>query len=345
MERMKAIKKNRKLHKKFYRAMGGFLITLVLLCAAGGNLFAKYYAGQKNKGVGVASSLYFSSNVLKNVASTEDTTDYPVIFNTEPWDGTKECKITVDICNYANQLLYNDDNLDITYDISFQLRDASDGGTYDVTYGEEKQTISQDNTVTFQGKTLKGGNPVTDHFEISVTRPDSEKENTKYRSDGIIVTATPVSPSYVTKSAKLGGVIYASMLSAAYKLDHAFKLDSGAAVADYSGFPCTITYTPGEDQAAHKVKVSWRSDLLEIDQFNTYYQKAKQDTGSIGTEEGTDDMQWQYMIIIMQPYSSIEITFYRASKDFNDSSATLDSYVTLQDMDKTTTNSEGGGNS
>ena len=121
MERMKAIKKNRKLHKKFYRAMGGFLITLVLLCAAGGNLFAKYYAGQKNKGVGVASSLYFSSNVLKNVASTEDTTDYPMIFNKEAWNGTDECEIEVDIRNYANQLLYNDKNLDITYQISFQL--------------------------------------------------------------------------------------------------------------------------------------------------------------------------------------------------------------------------------
>lgn len=337
MERMKAIKKNRKLHKKFYRAMGGFLITLVLLCAAGGNLFAKYYAGQKNKGVGVASSLYFSSNVLKNVASTEDTTDYPMIFNKEAWNGTDECEIEVDIRNYANQLLYNDKNLDITYQISFQLYNTSDGGNYTVSYDGETKTITTEETAAvFTDRLLQGGKQNQDQFVVSVTRPESESSNSKYRSVGILVTATPVSPSFVVNSAKLGGILYASMLSASYSLDCNFN-QVNESLSNYSGFPCTISYTPGEDQAAHEIKIRWK-DNLEIDQFDPYYLKAK--SNSQFGDETVDDVAWHYIIITMQPYSTIQIAFYRSS-GFDDSTVTLSECVKAIDLNHS---SEGSGN-
>lgn len=335
MERMKAIKKNRKLHKKFYRAMGGFLITLVLLCAAGGNLFAKYYAGQKNKGVGVASSLYFSSNVLKKVASDSDIQDYPTIFNTDPWNGTDTCSIDVDIQNFQNQLLYNDENLDITYDISFSLEKSTDGGTYTVSSvsGSEGTTpIPDDGTaITFSGLTLQGGQLDKHQFKINVTRPDSESGNATYRSVGIKVMAKPVSPSFVSNSVTLGGIAYASMLSASYSLECIPNLDTDTSPSDYSGFPYVISYIPGEDQSAHDIKILWKKDILEIDQFDPYYLKLKEDSTKYGTEQ---DGNWQFLIFSIQPYSNVQITFYRKSTSVDYSSVGLSDCVKVIDLTK-----------
>lgn len=336
MNRLKMIKKNRKLHKEFCRAMGCFLITLVLLCAAGGNLFAKYYAGQKNKGVATASSLYFDSNVLKKVKDAADTSDYPAIFNKETWNGSGPCKIDVDIRNYANQLLYNDKNLDITYEISFQLIGTSDGGVYNVTDGKETKSISDSESVTFTNRILKGGKQSYDRFQVSVTRPENENSDSKYRSVGIRVTATPVSPSFVTTSSKLGGILYASMLSATYSLVSNFNQVTDT-LENYTGFPYTISYTPGEDQAAHEIKIRWKNNL-EIDQFNPYYLKAKEN--GMNADDTVDNVTWHSMKITMQPYSTIQIVFYRSS-GFNDSSVKLSECVQVEDLTKT---SGGSGN-
>lgn len=308
MERMKAIKKNRKLHKKFYRAMGGFLITLVLLCAAGGNLFAKYYAGQKNKGVGVASSLYFSSNVLKNVASTEDTKDYPMIFNKEAWDGTGECEIEVDIRNFANQLLYNDENLNITYEIKFSLTDlSSDGTTYTVSdtsgTNTESKSITGDATACTFNKVLNGGKPDQHPFKIKVQRPDTASGSTDYTSAKIKVVAKPVSPSYVQKSYTLGGIVCATSITAGYSFTAGF--DSGVTIEDYAGYPYTISYTPDIDQKPHTIRISWNTKQVEMDKFNSYYPS---DGGTTDSEQN-----WKYIELIMEPYSTIHLTFYRAA--------------------------------
>lgn len=345
MERMKAIKQNRKLHKKFCRAMGCFLITLVLLCAAGGNLFAKYYAGQKNKGVGVASSLYFSSNVLKDVDDSDATT-YPLIFNKESWDGTGSCSIEVDIRNFENQLLYNDRNLDITYNISFSLVSDTDGGSYSVTYmdasdqQEIKDITKSSADATFSDYTLSGGSLERHVFKVNVTRPDSEKSNTKYRSVGIKVVAKPVAPSFVSNSITLGGIVYATMMSATYSMDCTLNLDSGTAPSDYVGFPYVISYTPGADQSAHEVKISWTKEILEMNYFEPYYQKLKEDSTKYGTET-IDSIIWQYMIITIQPYSNIQITFYRASSELDYSNVVLSDRVKVEDL---TQHAGGSGN-
>lgn len=344
MNRLKMIKKNRKLHKEFYRAMGCFLITLVLLCAAGGNLFAKYYAGQKNKGVATASSLYFDSNVLKKVASDSVTQDYPTIFNTDTWDGTGTCSIDIDIQNFQNQLLYNDENLDITYEISFSLANQTDGGTYSVSSVSESEgskTIPENGTpVTFSGLTLHGGQLNRHQFKVNVTRPESQSGNSTYRSVGVKVTAKPVAPSFVSNSVTLGGIVYASMLSASYSLDCKLNLDATTSPSDYSGFPYVISYIPGEDQSVHDVKVLWKKDILEIDQFDSYYQKLKTDSTKYG-QETINGVDWQFMIIAIQPYSNIQVTFYRASSSTDYSSVGLSDCVKVIDLIK---NAEGSAN-
>ena len=242
----------------------------------------------------------------------------------------------VDIRNYANQLLYNDKNLDITYEISFQLIGTSDGGVYNVTDGKETKSISDSESVTFTNRILKGGKQSYDRFQVSVTRPENENSDSKYRSVGIRVTATPVSPSFVTTSSKLGGILYASMLSATYSLVSNFNQVTDT-LENYTGFPYTISYTPGEDQAAHEIKIRWKNNL-EIDQFNPYYLKAKEN--GMNADDTVDNVTWHSMKITMQPYSTIQIVFYRSS-GFNDSSVKLSECVQVEDLTKT---SGGSGN-
>ena len=219
----------KQLHKKKYRVVLGFLTSLVLFCLASGALIAKYYAGRSNKGVATASSLYFSSNLLKNVQGVEESA-YPVIYNTDAWDGNNPYSFNLLIRNYQNQLLYNDENLDIQYDISFRLIDATDNGTYQVTYQGETKTVSLNTECKFSA-TLAGGQAMSNQFTVSVARPAGNTDK-NYKSVGILVTATPVSPSYVANSAKLGGIFYASLVSVKYDLRGEFsKVDN---VSQYS---------------------------------------------------------------------------------------------------------------
>lgn len=345
MNRIKAIRKNRKLHKKLCRVMGCFLITLLLLCGTVGNLFAKYYAGQSNKGVATASGLYFASNVL-NTLPVSETPEYPLVFNQTPWDGTGTCSMEVDIRNYQNQLLYNDANLDITYNVTFKLVETTDGGSYTVTNisdasGQQNTQTITGAGVTFQNLTLEGGRQNQHRFTVNVTRPESQKTNPNYRSVGIQVTATPVSPSYVANAITLGGILYANTFSASYSLDCKFNLDANTGLSSYSGFPCTISYTPDEDQTPHEVKISWRADVLEIDRHDPYYLQLKDDNAKYG-KETVEGATWQYMKITMQPYSKIQMIFYRGS-GFNDSTVTLSQCVKVEDLSRSSTTTGGSG--
>lgn len=321
--------KNSKLHKSKNRVIFGFIASLLLLCAASSLLYAKYYAGSNDKGVATASGLYFTSNVLKNI-ETENVGDYPVIYNTTTWDGTGDCELEVQLRNYQNQLLYNDRNLDITYQVNFKLMGQTDGGVYTVTYNNSSNNQTETKEITAEGVTvsgmqLKGGKANAQQFMVNVKRPESEKDNSNYRSVGIIVTAVPVSPSFVANTSKLCGVLYATMVSTNYELLHEFGQVFDP-LKNYSGFPYTITYMPGEDNLAHNVKITW-DNSLEIDQFSNYYKQA--------LEEGkasVDNTGKKYIILTMQPYSSVSITFYR-SHDFSAANkAALENLVTVEDI-------------
>ena len=315
-------KSQRQLHNMKYRVVFGFLTSVALLCLAGG-VFAKYYAGRSNKGVATASNLYFTSNYLKNVSEAES--DYPVIYNNDAWDGNNAYSFHLLIRNYQNQLLYNDINLDITYKIEFQLVDTTDEGTYQVTYQNETKNVTSVSACEFDA-TLDGGQAMENPFKISIARPDGNTD-LNYKSVGVQVTATPISPGYVANSEKLGGVFYASLLSAQYELTGGFSevkfLDS------FVGFPYRISYKAGTDNAAHTVQVTWNSEKLQLDRNSSYY--ASVQDGSSGKK---------YVEIVMEPYTTLELVFFRTS-DFGSITTVseLEELVTIKDKTKT---GEGG---
>ncbi len=300
----------RQLHKKKYRVVLGFFTFFILLCLAGGTMVAKYYAGRRNKGVATASSLYFTSNLLKNVSNvTED--NYPVIYNTDAWDGVNPYQFSLEIRNYQNQLLYNDRNLDIQYQINFQLVGTTDGGSYQVTYGSETKTITSNSACSFTAG-LAGGQARADQFSVSFARPEGNTSST-YRSVGIRVTATPVSPDYVANYETLGGILYASIVSSKFELKGEFSKIPTGKVGQYAGFPYTISYKPGVDGATRKIRITWDSSKLQLDQFSPYYASKQEDSG-----ENNKD----YIEITMEPYASMDILFYRT--DAFDPNTTID---------------------
>ena len=291
----------KQLHNKKCRAVVGCLASLLLLCLAGGILFAKYYAGRSNKGVATASSLYFSSNLLKNVQKLNEN-DYPVVYNTAAWDGTYAYSYNLEIRNYQNQLLYNDQNLDIQYDINFQLVNETDGGTYQVTYQNETKTITYGTSCSFSA-TLEGGQATVNKFIVSINRPEGNVD-TNYKSVGVQVTATPVSPSYVANYEKLGGVLYATTFSSRYELKGEFSKVQTGKVSGYAGFPYTITYKPGEDNMAQRVKISWDASKLQLDKYCPHYSSIQ--TDAVNNRE--------YIVLSIEPYTIFDINFFRTSE-------------------------------
>ena len=309
----------KQLHNKKYRVFFGFLASLLLLCLAGGFLLAKYYAGRSNKGVATASSLYFSSNLLKNVQQLNEN-DYPVVYNTAAWDGTYAYSYNLEIRNYQNQLLYNDQNLDIQYNINFQLVNETDGGTYQVTCQNETKTITYGTSCSFSA-TLEGGQAKENKFTVSIKRPEGNVD-TNYKSVGIRVTATPVSPSYVANYEKLGGILYATTFSSQYELSGGFSKVQTGKVSGYAGFPYTITYKPGEDNMVQKVKVSWDADKLQLDQYSPY--RSSVQTDSVNNRD--------YIVISVEPYTVFDIMFYRTSEF--DKATTLEGLNDLVKIEK-----------
>lgn len=316
----------KQLHKIKFRAALCLIMMLLLTNGLLGVLHAKYYAGHSNKGVATASGLYFTSNVLKNVSNkTQD--EYPVIYNTTAWDGASPCELPVQIRNYQNQLFYNDMNLDVMYNITFRLVGESDQGIYSVTYNNGNDTLTENITtdgITISNMKLQGGKAIYNQFTVKVTRPASQSDNPNYCSVGICVIATPVSPGYIASSYTLGGVLHATMVSAQYSLTHNFDKIT-APIDEYSGFPYTITYMPGEDDVEHDIIVIW-DNTLEIDEFNEYYNQAK-----LAGKAGTAEDGKHYMYITIQPYSSIQIAFYRGGTFLASSKEELEALVTVED--------------
>ena len=86
-----------------------FVFACILLSTTA-TIMAKYYAKESRKGVATASGLYFTSNYLEQISDDV----LPERANTNQWLGSGTCNLNIEIYNYSNILLYNDENLNIT---------------------------------------------------------------------------------------------------------------------------------------------------------------------------------------------------------------------------------------
>lgn len=307
----KGLQNRFKLHKlsKKWLCLGA--CAVIGIGTIGGFTFAKYYANNSNKGVTAASNYYFTSNLLGE-ALTEEEGQWKTVYNTDPWDGQGQYPFELRIQNYQNQLLYNDENLSITYKITFELLE-DDGGSYAVQHGTEtSKSLSVGNPVTYENLVIEGGMARFDDFDVLFNAPADAGED--YQSAGVQVVAEITAPDYLTTiKRQIGGILHIGVVKADYSLqggydfsvsliDNTWSEADRATVEAMAAFPYSISYTPGADNAAHEVQINWDSSVLQLNEFDENYSKITQDEA---TGQAT-------LKITIQPHETLQLIFYRA---------------------------------
>lgn len=304
-----------------------FLVTVVV--------YAKYYASRNNKGIVVASNIYFNSDKLKKtkgitdldsiVSNNEILNQISVFTNSGSWSNV-DLLLSFNITNYDNNILYNETNLFIDYKVEFILLDNPIGASYSAVSedGTEKALANKGDKVEFSAR-LSGGTLEADAYAVKVSMESIDN----YEPARVLILAYPTSPDYIYKDKmenqefRLLGICEAhitetnmSIKSAGFVLEDNTKYtDTGwkGVVQDYSGFIYNIKTVgdiilESENSTKKEIKVTWNTDYLSIDKFDQYYLDAT------ANNKVTINGNKTSMIIAVLPYTSIDITFYKTSE-------------------------------
>lgn len=342
-------------HNKAIRNKRIIIICTLLLIATGLtygaiNVYAKYYAARYNKGVAVASNLYFNSDKL---TKSTGITDIDVILkdessinkiniftNSGSWS-SGDLLLNFDIRNYDNNILYNEKNLNVGYKVDFVLLDEPIGAEYSVISQEGKSTPlkSKGSKVSLDGTTV-GGSLDADTFGIQI-RMTSQAN---YKAARVLVVAYPTSPDYVLRDKKdaqeyrLIGIFQGHPTDMQISIENAqFKVQEDAnynastwksKVEDLSGYIYNIK-TAGDvvldsnTATKQEAVVIWDNRYLSIDMYDENYQYALEHDAALADDSTADDKYIKVdgnttsMTIMVLPYTSIDITFYK-TENFND---------------------------
>ena len=319
-----------------------WFVFVCLLLAGTGTLLAKYYAKESRKGVATASGLYFTSNYLESVSGN----DLPERLNSNHWDGQDECNIEIEIRNYSNFLLYNDANLNITYDLYFQMVGTpNDGELYTVYYykdGEETKTsidLSDGEVHKITDLYLPGGQATANKVILTIDPGTDEKVANTYRSQKVKVWAYPTAPNYVADSFELGAIISASPSKEVFTCEGAFDVSekmtgkSWAECAEiinaYSGFVYRVQTNGELDENfdGKSMVLTWNHQYLDIDMYNEYYQKA------LGNSTYTKNGDYSTITMELVSYSSMEFNFYKTANFTTDSWTAITDFEGLVELE------------
>lgn len=339
----------RKHKKREYRQKIGSAAALFMLAilAVSGWLYAKYYAQESRKAVTTASGLYFSSNCLSNVQEldAEHPETFPSYVDSNQWNGAGAATLPIQIYNYDNILLYNDQNLNITYDIYFCLLDDDDAEysiSYEVNGTAVTQTLKKGETVTLKDQYLRGGSAVRNTVTLKVA-PNTEIDRDTYISGRVAVWAIPTYPDYVVNAYQLAACIqmmptkgdfeFTSAFTIADSVESAYgkdELSGQKLLNEYVGFVYNIRTTGEMRGTTHYFEITWNSNVLEIDSYNTYYLEAVNNGTIVDNGDGT-----KTMVIEALPYASMNISFYKTpefkSENFSDADS-FNGLVTIVDL-------------
>lgn len=311
------------------------LFILVFVMSAGTVfVMAKYYATTNNKGVAVASGLYFNSNILINEAGTIDIgeivtqynnslIDIPISINSKEWSSSTYT-FPIEIRNYNSILLYNDSNLNIKYNIEIVQLNSVAGTSYSVKRLNEngiyeEETLTRGVVKKYE-EVLQGGEALFNKFDINMNIEDNS--GFTGRSAKILVLAYPVSPDYIAVSAenlRLISILQGDYTQSEISIDkQGFVIENGmdntnfrSIIDTYSGYEYNIT-TYGDmaikegDSINQMMKITWNNSMLTIDQFSSYFIEARDNSNVIDNGDGTTSI-----LIEAMPYANISIVFYK----------------------------------
>ena len=310
-----------KLNKNNKMFIAGFIIALLVFVGFSSVSGAKYFAKRDNKGVSIASGLYFNSNCISNVSGSISTPLTSIDLSKVPGYVNPEggSIFYMDIRNYDNHLLFNELYLDVEYTICFlKLNGETASVEYQDASGKSVQEVLDDGKVlTLENRTIEGG---ASRYHRYIVKTTNALDGTDAK---VLVMAYPTAPNYVATAAekmRLIGVLTAQPKNIAVGIDNAnFMIEETAeyinnwkqAVEKMSGLVYTIQ-TNGDDVSSTgsvkgELKITWNAKMLDINQYDTYYTEAVR-TGRVVTSG-----DYKTMTIKVLPYANVRITFYKTA--------------------------------
>lgn len=328
------------------RRIAAIAIACLLAGAVSITVYSKYYKTGYNKGMAIASGFYFSSDYMKevdmqDVSSIEDLMEkdevisiLPITANDKTWSDTS-FQFAIDVRNYTNQLLYNDEDLNVSYTVEFALLDEPQGAIYEVRKGTEGtyQTLQKNASgiqkASFTG-VLQGGKLTWDTYDLRVTL--SGGSGTTYVPSRILMLAYPTAPSYLVDTKKIAGMITADYNQRAMEItEQGFTVEDNPSFNDSnwkdmvkkeSAFVYQIKTTGnysenGTDNLKQRITIQWDPTLYELNLNDKY----RSDAATVIDEAaGT-------MTVETMPYASIKFVFFKkADFDTKIDSMTLDGF-------------------
>ena len=332
--------------EKRSRKIVAMALICLLACTVSITVYSKYYKTGYNKGMATASGFYFSSEYMKeanmnDISSIEELMNkdeiidiLPITANDKTWSDTT-LQFSIDVCNYANQLLYNDKDLNVSYMIEFALLDEPQGASYEVRKGTEgayqqlKKSGGSIQKACFTG-TLQGGKLSWDTYDLKVALTGGS--GTDYIPSRILMLAYPTAPSYLVNTKKIAGIITADYNQRAMEItEQGFTLEEDTSfnetnwkemVKKESALVYQIKTTGnysgnGTNNLKQRIKITWNPALYELNMNDKY---RSEDTTVIDENAGT-------MTIETMPYASIKFVFFKKSNfETNINSMTLESF-------------------
>lgn len=306
----------------------------LLVAGVSFTVYSKYYKTGYNPGMAIASGFYFSSNHMSSVTEIMDKSmdeiarDYRdnilVSTNRGSWKGTEAFNFDIEVRNYDNQLLYNDKDLNVDYEVSFMLIDYPVGAIYSVSRNGVSQTLEWENgkgvAITYKGR-LEGGKPNYDSYTVGVAMRNPNSPEI-YEPASVLVVARPTGPSFLTRTKWIAGILKVNYEEKEFRIeDSGFAISKNQAwetawkneVEKEAGYIYQV-YTTGNNTGTgtrKRIYVRWKKDLFTINAFDTYYKQVEGDSSRY-YEKG----EWQVMEIDVLPYASLKFVFYRNSTGF-----------------------------
>ena len=99
----------------------------------------------------------------------------------------------------------------------------------------------------------------------------------------------------------LAGVLVASMISSQFELKGEFSEVTNS-LDDFTGFVYNVTYKPGISSSTRNIKIEWDADRLQLDNNSNYFSEI--------TDSGENK---KCISLTIEPYSSLDIVFYRTN--------------------------------
>ncbi len=351
------IKRNEKQKKN--KEKNTVLIAVCIALAAIGlgrqmtYVYGKYYASRYNKGIAVASNVYFNSDRLTKIDKIINTSTFGtwksdinwvkdaqnnvvdkimVYTNNESWsNGAFDFDILIQ--NYDSNILYNETGMDVGYKIQFILLDDEMGAEYYVldydasTSTEYPLTYSDTEggeAVSFSGS-LMGGTLRSHRYKVRMKLTTNNLKN--YKQSRVLVVAYPESPDYLVKEEKqpflMAGIFVGtatdmkiSIASQNFRVVEEHSTDYNTKFRDYINNLSGYIYNiKTEGDVVQNAETAIKQNII-VKWKSDYLDISRYDeyyNESKITSGVEEGVNYKYIVIEALPYTSINITFYKTA--------------------------------